>query len=116
MDYETFKTDTGYDITLPLVKVTDKATLLFQQVELLLDTWTGEFLYDSTQGIAYEDFLGDSVRLINLQREYYNKVSKLLYFADFKDFTSNVSKNRQITITFTVVAETGEEQSFSQEV
>lgn len=115
IDYEIETTDTGYDITLPLTKISEASTLLFNQVRLLLDTYTGEFLYDNTQGIDYDSFLGDNTDLTTLRSKYYSKIKNLEYFGSMTDFKVDVT-NRKLEISFTVTSSDGDSEDFEQEL
>ena len=47
IDYKVTDLGNGkFDVNFPLDKVTDKAELLFQQVDLILSTWKSDFLYN----------------------------------------------------------------------
>tara|TARA_R110000851_G_scaffold38771_1_gene99232 strand:+ start:318 stop:671 length:354 start_codon:yes stop_codon:yes gene_type:complete len=116
IDYEIKTINAGYDIVLPLMKVSDYSTLLFNQVSLLLDTYLTEFPYDSTQGIDYDSFLGDSLNLASIRNKYYSKISKLLYFSSMTNFAVNLTENRSLKISFTVTATTAASKVFEQEV
>ena len=104
------------DIALPLTKVRDYSTLLFNQVSLLLDTYLNEFPYDSSQGIDYDSFLGDSLNLSSIRDKYYSKISKLVYFSSMKNFSVNLTDNRTLKISFTITAITAVTKDFEQEV
>ena len=80
-DLKTFEVTEGYhDIVVPLVKLEESSQLLFQQVDLLLDNWEGDFLYDITSGIPYEDIFEKKYVLERLESLYFKKLSKLKYF------------------------------------
>ena len=114
IDYELTETDEGqFDVVLPLTKVVEKEDLLFQQVELLLETFTKEFPYDTTQGMPYDDILDKSFDLASLETIYYDKIKVLVYFKDFKDFLIDIDKDRNYLISFTVIAQNNESQNFS---
>ena len=116
IDYEIKAINTGYDIVLPLIKVSDYSTILFNQVSLLLDTYLTEFPYDNTQGIDYNSFLGDSLNLASIRDKYYSKISKLLHFGSMTNFVVNLTDNRTLKISFTVTATTAVRKDFNQEI
>mgnify|MGYP003627849869 CR=1 FL=1 len=116
IDYRIKAINTGYDIVLPLIKVSDYSTLLFNQVSLLLDTYLTEFPYDSTQGIDYDSFLGDSLNLASIRNKYYSKISTLLYFSSMTNFSINLTDNRALKISFTITAINAVSKDFEQEV
>ena len=114
IDYKVNETEEGqFDIILPLTKVVLQEDLLFQQVDLLLETYTGEFLYDITQGMPYDDILDKSFDLTTLETIYYDKIKVLVYFKDMQDFLIDIDQDRNYLISFTVVAENDVTQSFS---
>ena len=102
-----------FDIELPLVKVVEKEALLFQQVELLLNTYTTEFVYDVTLGMPYDDILKKDFDLTSLESLYYAKISTLIYFKDMRDFLLDIDENRNYIVTLTVIAENNTAQTFS---
>lgn len=106
--------DENFDIVLPLTKITDPATLLFQQVRLLLETFTGDFPYDATAGMPYDEAIlsGGDVNVAELESIYYKKISALAYFGSIKDFSITLTASRNVQITFTVVSTTGEAMEF----
>ena len=113
MDYQV---NDNFDIDIPLVKVTDISTLLFQQVRLILDTWTGEFPYDITAGMPYKtDILGGNVDGTNIERIYYDKISVLQGFKSLENFSISQSSDRTLTISFDVTSTAGDAQNFIQE-
>ena len=102
-----------FDIDMPLVKVTAKEDLLFQQVDLLLNTYTEEFLYDITLGMPYDEILKKDFDLTSLESLYYAKISVLIYFKDIQDFLLDIDENRNYNVTLTVIAENEASQTFS---
>lgn len=115
IDYQTTESVEGeFDIVMPLTKITDKADILFQQVDLLLNTYLKEFLYDTTMGMPYDDILGKNFDLTQLETIYYDKISVLIYFKEFLDFQIDIDEQRSINISFTVVAEDNTTQTFTQ--
>lgn len=113
-DYNAIEVTEGeFDITLPLEKVTAKEDLLFQQVELLLNTYTEEFLYDITMGMPYKDILKKDFDLTTLESLYYDKIKVLVYFKDLQDFLLDIDENRNYIVSFTVIAENEATQTFS---
>lgn len=109
--------DDNFDIVLPLKKVTSESDLLFQQVRLILNTWTKDFPYDITAGIPYEDrILGVDIDATDIEVIYYKKISKLIYFKNLENFSISVDANRNINITFDVYATDGTSQTFEQVV
>lgn len=114
IDYKAIKTDRGYDIALPLAKITKEDDLLFQQVELLLDTHLREFIYDIMLGIDYKSFLGEEVDLTNIESEYRTKISNLVYFGGMDNFNIEIEDNRKLKISFTVYSSEGSDQTFTQ--
>lgn len=115
MDYKTIETTKGeFDITLPLSKNTAKADLLFQQVELLLNSYAGDFLYDITQGMPYDRLLGEAFDLTELERAYYDRISTLIYFKDIDNFDIDIDNERNINVSFRVIAEDNTSQQFEQ--
>ena len=115
IDYAIEETDTGFDITIPLTKVSDYSTLLFNQVRLLLDTYLEEFPYDSTQGIDYESFVGDNTDLTSIKSKYYSKIKNLQYFSSMTNFAVNID-GRKLEISFTVTSTEGDSEDFAQEL
>ena len=114
IDYNTTEISEGeFDITLPLEKVSANEDLLFQQVDLLLETFEGEFVYDVTQGMPYDDILEKSFDLTSLETIYYDKIKVLVYFKDLQDFQIDIDSNRNYLISFVVVAENDATQSFN---
>jgi hypothetical protein len=113
IDYEIKE---NFDIVLPLTKVTDISDLLFQQVSLLLNTWTGDFVYDIRMGIDYEGKIINSqnIDVTEIEIEYYNKVSKLINFKKLENFGISVDETRNITITFDVYSIENKYQTFEQ--
>ena len=113
-DYQDLEYSEGnFDIEIPLTKVTAKEDLLFQQVDLLLNTYTEEFLYDITLGMPYDDILKKDFDLTGLQSLYYAKISALVYFKDMTDFLLDIDENRNYLVSFTVIAENEATQTFS---
>ena len=110
--------DENFDIVLPLQKLTDKATLLFQQVRLLLHTWQEDFVYDIRSGMPYEQkILGtNSVDATDIEVIYYKKISVLEYFKTIQNFKIERTAQRELMISFDVVAENGASQNFTQAV
>jgi len=114
IDYAVQETSEGeFDLVLPLAKTFEISDLLFQQVDLLLNTYTNEFLYDITQGMPYDDLLGKSFDLTTLETVYYGKISPLVYFNDLIDFQVDITAQRVIEISFKVVAVDGNSQEFN---
>lgn len=114
IDYKTVETEEGqFDVVLPLTKVVAKEDLLFQQVDLLLETYTKEFPYDITQGMPYDDILNKNFDLTSLETIYYDKIKVLVYFKDLQDFFVDIDSNRNYLISFIVVAQNNESQNFS---
>lgn len=114
IDYEVSETEEGqFDIILPLTKVVLQEDLLFQQVDLLLETYTGEFLYDITQGMPYDDILDKSFDITTIETVYYDKIKVLVYFKDMQDFLIDIDQDRNYLISFVVVAQNDVTQSFS---
>ena len=114
IDYTVLETSEGeFDITLPLSKTIEQSDLLFQQVDLLLNTYAGEFLYDITQGMPYDDILGKNFDLTALETVYYARISVLIYFKDLLDFQVDIDGNRNLITSFNVVAVDNTTQSFS---
>ncbi len=108
----------NFDVVLPLQKVTDKSDLLFQQVRLILNTWTNDFPYDITAGIPYdESILGTSnVDASDIEIIYYQKISKLVYFKNLENFSISRNSNRELIISFEVFAVNGDSQTFTMVV
>lgn len=114
IDYAIQETNEGeFDLILTLEKVTSESDLLFQQVDLLLNTYTGEFLYDTTDGMPYDDILGQNFDLTSLENLYYDKISVLTYFQDLRDFQVNIDSDRKLNISFDVFATNGQSQNFN---
>lgn len=114
IDYKVTETEEGqFDINLPMTKVVGLENLLFQQVDLLLETYTEEFLYDVTQGMPYDDILDKSFDLTTLETIYYDKIKVLVYFKDMQDFLIDIDEDRNYLISFTVIAQNDATQSFS---
>jgi len=113
MDYLADEVSGGvFDIRLPLEKVEEEAALLFQQVDLLLNTYAEEFLYDTTLAMPYAQILGKQINASNLEAVYYAKISKLVHFKDLKDFTVERTSKRELKISFKVVASNGQSNNF----
>ena len=113
-DYKVEETNEGdFDIVLTLEKVIAQEDLLFQQVELLLNTYTTEFLYDITMGMPYDDILGKDFDLTSVESIYYGKIRTLIYFKDMKDFLLDLDENRNYIVSFTVIAQNDESQNFT---
>lgn len=108
--------DENFDIVLPLQKVTNESDLLFQQVRLLLNTWTFDFPYDVTMGIDYEGkILGtQSVDVTEIEIEYYSKVSALQYFKTLTNFAISQNAQRELLISFDVTSTENQTQNFTQ--
>ena len=108
--------DENFDIVLPLQKVTNESDLLFQQVRLLLNTWTFDFPYDVTMGIDYEGkILGtQNVDATEIELEYYAKVSKLQYFKTLTNFAISQNAQRELIISFDVTSIENQTQNFTQ--
>jgi hypothetical protein len=114
IDYKVTETEEGqFDINLPMTKVVALENLLFQQVDLLLETYTEEFLYDVTQGMPYDDILDKSFDLTTLETIYYDKIKVLVYFKDMEDFLIDIDEDRNYLISFVVIAQNDAAQSFS---
>ena len=112
MDY---RVDENLEIIIPLEKVTDQSELLFQQVRLLLRTWTNDFPYDITAGMPYDGkILSGDIDATNIQRIYYAKISVLEGFGSLENFAFEVDRNRNINISFDVVSLDGQSQTFTQ--
>ena len=113
-DYQALEqTEGNFDLTIPLTKITQKEDLLFQQVDLILNTYTGEFLYDINLGMPYDDVLKKGFDLTRLETLYYGKISALVYFKDMTKFILDVDENRNYLVNFTVIAENNATQNFS---
>jgi len=113
-DYKATEGNEGeFDIDLPLVKVTKEEDLLFQQVDLILNTYTKEFVYDVTLGMPYDDILTKGFDFTSLESLYYAKISKLIYFKDMQDFLLDIDNKRNMNISFTVFALNNVNQNFS---
>jgi len=110
--------DENFDVVLPLQKVTDISTLLFQQVRLLLNTWTGEFPYDNRMGIAYEEkVIGtSSIDVTEIEIEYFSKISVLQYFKSMDNFAIETTAQRELLISFSVTSTDGSTETFEQVV
>jgi len=114
IDYQVTETEEGqFDVVLPLTKVTTQEDLLFQQVDLLLETYTEEFVYDITQGMPYDDILTKGFDLTTLETVYYDKIKVLVYFKDMTDFLIDIDEDRNYLISFVVVAQNDATQSFT---
>lgn len=108
--------DDNIDIVLPLVKITDPDALLFQQVILLLNTWTSDFVYDINAGIDYEGkMLGIDVDVTDIEIEYYNKISVLPFFKSLDNFSIEQTVDRNIIVSFDVTSQNDITQTFTQE-
>ena len=104
-DLKTVEVTEGYhDIVVPLIKLEESSQILFQQVDLLLDNWEGDFLYDITSGIPYEKIQDKKFVLERIENLYYTKLSRLKYFKDISDFNVQLSKQRELRISFCVTA------------
>ena len=108
--------DENFDIVLPLQKVTNESDLLFQQVRLLLDTWTNDFPYDINAGIPYSETIlsGGDIDVAQIETIYFQKISVLQYFNSLENFEIELDSNRNITISFTVRSTSGTSQNFEQ--
>ena len=106
----------NFDLVLPLEKVTEASTLLFQQVELLLNTYTYDFPYDITAGMPYDESIinGRDVDATDIETIYYRKISVLQYFYDMRDFAIKITGDRNMEITFKVYSTDNQSQTFSQ--
>ena len=114
IDYNVSEISEGeFDITLPLEKVSEYSDLLFQQVELLLETYQGEFVYDTTQGMPYDDILEKSFDLTSLETVYYDKIKVLVYFKDLQDWDIDIDSDRNYLISYVVVAQNDVTTSFN---
>jgi len=114
MDYQTIEYSEGeFDIVIPLEKVVAFEDLLFQQVDLLLETWAGEFVYDITQGMPYEEILEKSFDLTSIESVYYDRIKELVYFKDLQDFAIDIDLDRNYLISFVVVAQNDATQNFN---
>jgi len=114
MDYKTIEYSEGeFDIAIPLEKVVAFEDLLFQQVDLLLETWKGEFVYDITQGMPYEEILEKSFDLTSIESVYYDRIKELVYFKDLQDFAIDIDSDRNYLISFVVVAQNDATQNFN---
>ncbi len=117
MDWQTMETKEGYhDIILPLTKITQKSQLLFQEVDLLLDTWTGEFLYNIENGIPYEPILEGMIPLDRIEPIYFNQISKLKNFLYMDDFKATMGKNRELTVSMCITSIYDDSRYFVHEV
>lgn len=108
--------DTGvgeFDIELPLVKIGLQEDMLFQQVNLILNTYTEEFVYDITAGMPYDEILTKGFDFTKLESIYFDKISELVYFKDMKDFLVDVDSDRNYAVTFTVIALNNKQQVFT---
>lgn len=110
--------DDNLDLVLPLQKVTEQSALLFQQVQLLLETYTFDFPYDTTAGMPYDESIltGRDVDATELETIYYRKISALEYFYKMTDFNIAISSDRNMSISFKVYSEDGYSESFNQVV
>ena len=110
--------DDNLDLVLPLQKVTVESELLFQQVQLLLETYTYDFPYDVTAGMPYEESIitGRDVDSTELETIYYRKISVLEHFYKMTDFSIAISPDRNMSISFKVYSSDGYAQAFSQDV
>ena len=108
--------DDDFDIVLPLQKVSNISDLLFQQIKLLLETWQGDFLYDITMGIGYEQKIINSkdIDVTEIELEYYEKISKLIGFKRLSNFNISVDSSRNINISFDVYSIENKYQNFTQ--
>jgi hypothetical protein len=108
--------DENFDIVLPLQKVTYPSDLLFQQVRLLLETFTNDFVYDVTAGMPYDESIlsGGDVNIAEFESIYYKKISALVYFGSMENFTISLESNRELRISFSVFSSSGESQFFEQ--
>ena len=108
--------DSNFDVVLPLQKISNISDLLFQQVTLLLETWQGDFPYDTTMGIGYEQKIINSkdIDVTEIELEYYEKVSKLIGFKRLSNFNISIDEVRNITISFDVYSTENKYQTFTQ--
>lgn len=112
MDY---RLDENLELIIPLEKVTDQSELLFQQVRLLLRTWTGDFVYDVNAGMPYDGkILKGDIDVTDIQRIYYAKISVLVGFSSIENFSILVDNNRGINISFDVISLDGQSETFGQ--
>ena len=111
-----YKMDDNFDLILPLQKITEPSDLLFQQVLLLLHTWQEDFVYDITMGMPYEQsILGiNDVDATDIEVIYYKKISKLEYFKTIENFKIETNPQRELLISFDVVALDGAKKNFTQ--
>jgi len=114
IDYQTIENSNGeFDVILPLIKVTSSEDLLFQQVELLLDTWKNDFVYDVNKGIPYQDILKKDFDYSDLESLFYEKLSKLKYFKNMIDFNANLDVKRNLNINFTIIGSSDIQRFFN---
>lgn len=114
IDYKTEEIDTGqFDIVLPLTKIFTQEDMLFQQVQLILNTYTKEFLYDITMGMPYDSMLDKKFDVTETEGIYYEKISVLIYFKDMHSFVMDIDQDRNYLISFTVVSQNDVSQEFS---
>lgn len=108
--------DDNFELVLPLQKITQPSTLLFQQVRLLLHTWQTDFVYDTRMGMPYEQsILGiNDVDATDIEVIYYKKISKLEYFKTIENFNIERTAQRELLISFDVIAQDGASQNFTQ--
>lgn len=108
--------DENFDVVFPLQKVTDESDLLFQQVRLLLETFTNDFPYDITAGMPYNETIlsGGDVDIAQLETIYFKKISALQYFDSLDNFEIELDASRNIKISFTVRSISGASQNFEQ--
>jgi hypothetical protein len=112
MDY---RVDDNMDVIIPLEKVTEQSELLFQQVRLLLRTWTEDFPYDVNSGMPYDGkILNGDIDATDIQRIYYAKISALEGFGSIENFALSISQDRKISISFDVISLDNQSQTFTQ--
>lgn len=111
-----YRVDDNLELILPLEKVTDYNELLFQQVRLLLNTWTADFPYNINNGIDYEGkMLGIDVDVTDIEVEYYEKISALKYFKSLDNFAIEQTTDRNLKISFDVTSQDDTTETFTQE-
>ena len=114
-DFKTIETSTqGYhDLVLPLQKISDSGELLFQEVNLILDNWKGEYLFDISQGMDYEAILDKTFDFRRLESMYFNVLLSLRYFVSMENFEAKLDADRELHVSFCVLAESGEKKDYS---
>lgn len=87
-----------FDIDFPFVTVKDD-DLFFQQVELLMESYLGEWVYDITRGIDFDVLNGKDLNYKKIENEFYSKISRLVNFGKMSNFEIKTDTNRNVIVS-----------------